>query len=278
MAILLAMLSTVSIATGEFFAAGVAKRAKANEVTSMMFVAGVVLTAFVAVFWPGDPTGRDLLFGGLAGVTNGVGILLLYVAYSRGSLRSAAPVAAVVMSGMPIAWDVLISDASLSGTTWTGILLGVAAIALSSYAPGESDADRFALPIAILAGAVFGVLLILLGEIGDGAGGMPLFVQRTMALCVAVSVTWLTGPRIFPADRSDRLVSFAVGLFAATAVILFVLAIQAGGSLSAVSVIGSQYAGVAVLLGVALRGQRMWWWQGVGLAGASLSVALITLG
>ncbi len=138
MAILLAMMSTVSIAAGEFFAAGVAKRTKANEVTSMMFVAGVVLTGIVAVFWPGDPTRRDLLFGGLAGASNGVVILLLYVAYSRGSLRSAAPVAAVVMSGVPIAWDVLISGSSPSGTAWAGILLGVAAIALSSYAPGES--------------------------------------------------------------------------------------------------------------------------------------------
>jgi len=278
MAILLAMLTTFSIATGEFLADGVTKRTRANEVTSTMFVAGVALTAVVALAWPGDPTRQDLLVGVLAGLANGTGILLLYVAYSRGSLRSAAPAAAVAMSSVPIAWDVVITGTNPSARSWVGIVLGVAAIALSSYERGEAEDDRYALPIAILAGAVFGVLLILLGEIGDDAGGTPLFVQRISALVLAVIVTRATGPRIFPSNRSDQAMSFVIGLFASAAVVLFVLALQAGGSLSIVSVIGSQYAAVAVVLGVLLRGQRMWWWQTVGLLGASVAVALISIG
>jgi len=61
-------------------------------------------------------------------------------------------------------------------------------------------------------------------------------------------------------------------------VILFVLAIQAGGSLAVVSVMGSQYAAVAVLIGVVVHRQPLRWWQAVGLAMASVSVALITVG
>ena len=72
--------------------------------------------------------------------------------------------------------------------------------------------------------------------------------------------------------------SWVVGLFATAAVILIFLALQLGGSLATVSVIASQYAAVAVLLGVVFRGQRLWWWQAVGLAGASVAVGLITLG
>ncbi|MGI9608451.1 MAG: EamA family transporter [Acidimicrobiales bacterium] len=278
MAILLAMLSTISIASGEFLAGGVTKRTRANEVTSAMFVAGVAMTAVVALVWPGDPTQRDLIFGALAGLANGTGILLLYVAYSRGSLRSAAPAAAVTMSSVPIAWDVVVTGTNPSTLSWVGIVLGVAAIALSSYERGEVEDDRYGLPIAMLAGAIFGVLLIFLGEIGDDAGGTPLFVQRASALALAVIVTRATGPRILPGRRADRATSFVLGLFATTAIVLFVLALQAGGSLAVVSVIGSQYAGVAVVLGVLLRGQRMWWWQAVGLAGASLAVALISIG
>ncbi len=69
-----------------------------------------------------------------------------------------------------------------------------------------------------------------------------------------------------------------MGIFATSAIVLFVLALQAGGSLAVVSVIGSQYAAVAVLLGVLFGGQTMRWWQGLGLIGASLAVALIAVG
>ena len=278
MTVVLALLSTLAIGTGEFLAGDVTKRARAHEVTSAMFLAGVAMTAVVALVWPGDPGVSDLVFGALAGLANGVAILLLYAAYSRGSLRSAAPAAAVVMSSVPIGWDVLASGSSPSVLTWTGIVLGVSAIALASYEPSPSDDEQPALMIAIAAGAVFGVLLVLLGEIGDGAGGPPILLQRVVGFVVAVSVTRATGPRIFPADSEARRTSFVLGLFATTAVVLFVLALQAGGALSIVSVIGSQYAAVAVGLAVIFRGQRMTSTQTIGLILASLAVALIALG
>ncbi len=278
MPILLAVLATFTIGAGEFLAAGATERARSQEVTSMMFVGGVLLTGVVAIFWPGDPSSRDLAFGALAGATNGTAILLLYLAYSRGSLRSAAPAAAVVMSSVPVLWDVVVSGTEPTVVTWAGIVLGLAAIGLTSYEGGEADDDSFGLKVAVLAGAVFGALFILLGEISDGAGGTPLLLQRIVGLTVAVTFTRLTGPRMFPAGRAERIQSIVVGLFATTSVILIVVALQLGGSLSVVGVISSQYAAVAVLLGVTLRNQRMRWWQAVGLAAASLAVALITLG
>jgi drug/metabolite transporter (DMT)-like permease len=131
--------------------------------------------------------------------------------------------------------------------------------------------------MASLAGIVFGIMLILLSYIGADAGGSPLLFQRVVAFLVAISVTRATGPRIFPKNRSAFVTSFVAGLFGIAAVILFVLALR-GGSLATVSVAGSQYAAVAVLLGVVVRGHRMWWWQAVGLGGSSLAVALIAIG
>ena len=179
-----------------------------------MFLSGVVMTAAVALIWPGAPTSSDLLWGGFAGAANGTAILLLYVAYSRGSLRSAAPTAAVVMSSVPVAWDVLVSGTSPSPVTWAGIVLGMIAIALTSYEPGEASDDRRSVAIAIAAGVIFGGMLILLGEIGEDAGGQPILIQRLVGFVVAASVTRATGPRIFPDDRSARIMSFVVGLFA----------------------------------------------------------------
>ena len=272
-----AVLSTFSIALSDFFASGITKRQRANEVTSAVLFAGVVVMVPTAVFWSGNPTTADLVHGALAGAANGVGLLLLFVAYSRGSLRSAAPTAAVVMSGVPVLWDIFVSGTSPSTITSIGLTLGVVAIALSSYERGEPDNGSAGLFIAGLAGAVFGILLILLSYIGDDAGGSPLLLQRVVAFLIAISVARATGPRIFPSERSAFITSFGAGIFGIAAVVLFVLALR-GGSLAVVSVAGSQYAAVAVLLGVAIRGQRMWWWQALGLGGSSLAVALIAMG
>ena len=277
MSVIYAVLSTFSIALSDFFASSVTKRERANEVTSTVLLAGVVVMAVAVVFWSGNPTTSDLVHGTLAGIANGVGILLLYVAYSRGSLRSTAPTAAVVMSGVPVLWDVLVSGASPSTVTSIGLSLGVVAIALSSYERGDPDNGSAGLFVAALAGVVFGILLILLSYIGDDAGGSPLLLQRVVAFLVAISVARATGPRIFPSERSAFITSFGAGIFAIAAIVLFVLALREG-SLAVVSVAGSQYAAVAVLLGVAIRGQKLWWWQALGLGGSSLAVALIAIG
>jgi drug/metabolite transporter (DMT)-like permease len=277
MSIVYAILTTLSIGTGEFFAGGVTERARSHEVTSTMFLSGVLLTGVIALFWHGDPTSADLAYGAVAGVVNGFGVLLLYWSYARASIRSSAPAAAVVMSSVPIGWDVLIGGTSPSALTSIGLVLGVIAIGLTSYERGDEPIAVTGLQVAILAGAVFGVLLVLLSYIGEDAGGSPLLAQRIVGFVVAVAVTRATGPRIFPKNRQDFRIGLLVGLLASAAIVLFVLALQ-GGDLAVVGVIGSQYAGVAVLLGVVVRGQRLAWWQGVGLAGASAAVALIALG
>jgi hypothetical protein len=214
----------------------------------------------------------------VAGIANGVGILLLYRSYATASVRVAAPTAAVIMSAVPVGWDVFISGNSPSLVVSIGLVLGLLAIALSSYSPGADPVRANGVRLAVLGGAVFGVLFILLSYIGKDAGGSPLLLQRTVGFILAIAVTRATGPRLFPAVRRDFLQSALVGLFATVAIVTIVLALQSGGDLAVVSVVGSQYAAVAVLLGLVFRQERLWWWQGVGLAGASLAVALISLG
>ena len=275
--VIYAVLSTFSIGLSDFFASGVSKRERANEVSSTVLLAGVAVMAITTVFWSGHPTSLDQVHGAFAGLVNGLGILLLFLAYARGSLRIAAPTAAVVMSTVPVLWDILVSGSSPSTTTSTGIVLGVVAIALSSYEGGHHVAGSGGLFLAFVAGLFFGATFIFLSRIGNDAGGSPLLIQRIAAFLIAALVARSTGPRLFPKTREGFITSFVAGIFGIAAVVFFVLALR-GGSLAVVSVAASQYAAVSVLLGVAIRGQRMWWWQGLGLGGSSLAVALIAIG
>ena len=56
----------------------------------------------------------------------------------------------------------------------------------------------------------------------------------------------------------------------------FVLAAQRG-SLAAVSVLGAQYAALSSSMAFLLVGERLRWWQTVGVAASGASVALIAL-
>jgi drug/metabolite transporter (DMT)-like permease len=55
------------------------------------------------------------------------------------------------------------------------------------------------------------------------------------------------------------------------------LAFREGAS-GPVSVAGSQFATVAVILSVLFNRERMRWWQGIGVAATAAGVALMALG
>ncbi len=83
MSVIYAVFSTSATGFSDFLASDVIKRVRSHEVTSTVMLAGVVVTAVAAVFWACPPTPSVLVSGVLSGATTGLGILLLFVSYSR---------------------------------------------------------------------------------------------------------------------------------------------------------------------------------------------------
>jgi drug/metabolite transporter (DMT)-like permease len=50
------------------------------------------------------------------------------------------------------------------------------------------------------------------------------------------------------------------------------------GDLAPVAVAATQYAAVTVFLAFCFRGERLRWWQTIGLCGSSIAVALVIAG
>jgi len=116
-----------------------------------MFLSGTIGTALVALFWRGDPLA-----------------------------------AAVVMSAAPVLWDVFVTGNSPSLLTGAGLLLGLTAIGLSSYAPGTDPVAASGIRLAILAGLVFGALMIMISYVSDGSGGGPIFIHGHVSYLVSI--------------------------------------------------------------------------------------------
>ncbi|MDP7490381.1 MAG: hypothetical protein QGG10_07700, partial [Arenicellales bacterium] len=68
MSVVYAVLATFSIGLSDFLASDVTKRTRSVEVTSTVLFSGVVVMVVTTLFWPGEPTATDLVYGALAGV------------------------------------------------------------------------------------------------------------------------------------------------------------------------------------------------------------------
>ena len=71
--------------------------------------------------------------------------------------------------------------------------------------------------------------------------------------------------------------SVATGAIGICALASMQLALRDGDS-GVVSVAASQFGTAAVILSVAFNGERMRWWQALGVAATALGVALLSLG
>lgn len=276
MAILLAVLASTLIGSGEFVASGASRRMPPEQVTVGIFLVGAALAPLLLVAFPSELALDDLLLGAVAGVGNGLGMMMLYRGYAVSSVGVVAPLAGVIMAVIPVLFDVVVGDGVPSGLTVLGIVLGLVAVGLTSYSPGLGGDVTTGARFAVLAGVGYGVTLTTIGLTERDSGMWPVVPQRLVALVVVVVVARRIG-RVVPASRRDMGAPFLAGVLGSAGLASFVAAAQRG-SLGPVAVAGSQFAAVAVLLAFVLRGERVRWWQSVGLVGAGGALALIALG
>lgn len=93
----------------------------------------------------GHPSGPDLLWGLGAGISGGVGALLLYQGLAKGSMAVVAPVTAAGAAALPALYGLVTGDAT-SPVTIGGIVLALVAITLVSSTGTDSEEAQAAGP------------------------------------------------------------------------------------------------------------------------------------
>ncbi len=277
-AIALAALTSLLIGLGETVSARETRSTRAVEITVAYFASGLVLVTLglAAGVIPSEWNRADVTYGALSGLFNGFALILLYLAYTESSVGIALPITGMVSVVAPVAVDLAINGSAVSGFLIVGVVIGTLSLGLTSFSPDLKGKILKGVVLATGSGLCYGAMLILLAETSSESGLWPVLPQRMASLVVAVSMARLTGPRALPTRGARRLPVIA-GLFGSAGLITFALAAQRG-SLSAVSVVGSQYAAVAIVAGYLIDGTSVRWWQVVGLTGTIIGVALIIFG
>ncbi|MCA5923744.1 EamA family transporter [Curtobacterium oceanosedimentum] len=290
----------------DFLGGLASRRVRPVTVAAVAAAVGIVPLLVGLAVLGGVPSWTGTLWGAVAGVSGGIGVLLLYAALAIGPMSVLSPVTAVFAAVVPVV-VALLRGTVLSPLATGALVVAVVAVVLVAVVRDASGARLTARGVvaAAVAGCGFGGIVLAYDMTPGGSGIAPLVVARVLQAVLlgaaALVVVLRTGGPVSgptsarpdgvaaaPGRRSGRARSLrllvtvaACGVLDAMANVCIQAALHSGddpATLPVVSVLNALYPiGTVVLAGIVLRerltGQQ---WTGIVLAFvASVTLALV---
>jgi drug/metabolite transporter (DMT)-like permease len=273
LALVLALASSVVWGVADFSGGSLTRRLPTLPVTVVSQAAGFV-ALLVAIVLHGHVNWRSFALGLLAGLGGGVGLAAFYRALSLGTMSVVSPIAAcgaVVPFAISLGTGERPHALALAGAA--AALAGAVLASVEEHRGGTPERSR-AVVLALVSAVALGVFVYFLG-LGSREGDAlsTLVGARVGSLALLVALTVATRQPL-GVPRTSLLAVAAVGVADVSANALFAFA-SGHGLLALVSVLGSLYPVVTVLLAHVLLGERLTRAQQVGVAVALAGVAAI---
>jgi drug/metabolite transporter (DMT)-like permease len=275
---LLALFSSALWGTADFIAGELSKRRPAFAVAGGSSLVGlVVMLVVLAVsgeYADGVPVG-DYLWWGMLGSFSGLGgLVAFYTALASGRMGVVSPIASLGVL-VPLAVGLLRGE-SPTGAQNLGIVLAVVGVVLASGPEVSGRVGVRPVLLAILAALLFGLFAVFLAQGAQTSAVLTLTAQRATSAAVTLVVA-LAARSIGGLRRSDAGRLVVIGSFDIGANIAFGVATTMG-LLAVVSVLGSVYPVVTVVLAWLVLGERLLPVQYVGAGTTLAGVALVAAG
>jgi drug/metabolite transporter (DMT)-like permease len=240
----------------------------------------MVALGIMALIDGGTITAPALIWGGLCGISQGLGVWWFYAALGSGPISVVSPLTAVLAAGVPLAVGLAMGErpGAIAGV---GAVLALAAVVLVSREATDEDVrpHRFTASVAWLtlgAGLAFGLNFVMIAQAPAEARLWPLFFGRVAATVFVVVAAALTGNLAPPRGVPLRLAVLAAVLdIGANVTMLW--ALQAS-MMSLASVLMSLYPAATVLLAIVVLRERVTRWQVLGMVAACAAITLISIG
>ncbi|KZE89646.1 EamA family transporter [Microbacterium sp. TNHR37B] len=288
MTIVLALGAALAYGAADFLGGLASRTRSAIAVAAVSAGVGIVIFALLAVAVPGAGSAAAIGAGAASGAAGMTAVACLYRALAIGPMVLVAPLTAVVSGATPVVWAIAHGDRP--GPVHTaGLFVILVGAALIAGTPGTatSGSRRRSLPLAALAGILFGALYILLAQAPADSGVLPLLSNRVTGFVVLAGAV---GFRLVHRGSNVRAgrhsasrpvaaglaTAAVVGILDATANALYLWAVR-DGSLAVVAVLVSLYPAGTVALSAVLLGERIRWLQGMGVAVAFAGVVLLAV-
>lgn len=218
---------------------------------------------------------RSIFWAVLAGLVGSFGVAALYRGLSFGNTASVAPVAAVISTGLPVVYS-LIVEGSPKITQFIGFGLALVGIWLTSGSGTmkASSKAKESIILSFIAGVGFSGFFIFIAQVEPGKIFSPLVVSRFISLTVAIVMVRLQ--RIsFPPLFSNPMALLA-GLLDAAGNIFYLVARQYT-RLDVAVVLSSLCPAITVILAALITKEKVSRQHWIGVSICVLSVGLIAL-
>jgi len=261
------------------FVGGVASRVIGPlRTTAVGAVSGLALLLVALPLVGGTWSAAALGWGAASGAIGAAAVALLYACLAIGPMSILSPLTALVSALLPLTWGLLGGD-RFAPIGYVAIALALVAVVLVGFVPeGGVRPSARALGLAIAAGALIGVFLIVLDQTPADSGLVPLVANRTVNALIMWTVIGLLALRGATRrfTRQGVLLAIGSGLLDASANTLILIGLRTG-DLATISVLVALYpAGTIVLAAVVLR-ERIAPVQWVGLVLAITAAGMLAV-
>ena len=275
MPVILALLSSLVWGLSDFLGGTLSKKRKAIAVIGGSQSFGLVFVALVAIAFQAWSWNQSVwINGAIAGVMGILGLVGFYTALATGKMGIVAPISSL-SAVVPVTIG-LVQGEQPSTMQLAGIFVALAGVILASGPELNGKVDPRPVFLALFAAVTFGFTVYFMAK---GAQISPITTVTAMrAAQVLIVVAMVVAIRNFGGLlKRDIPMLATIGACDAGANILYTFAASLG-LLSVVSVLGSLYPIVTVLLAWWVHKERLMKVQYVGIAITFSGVALIALG
>jgi drug/metabolite transporter (DMT)-like permease len=210
-----------------------------------------------------------------AGLGMTVGLSAFFQAMAVGKMSLVAPISATGVA-IPVAAGILRGEHP-SAVQILGILTAIAGVVLVTRSRGEQQSQsESGLGLALLAAVGTGLFMWLMAPASRHGVPWAILISRAVPAAVLVAVVTIRRPALRPALRSGPASRIGVqALLGFTASVLYAFA-TLHGQLAIVSVLGSLYPVVTLLLAHRLLGERLDGVQQIGISAVLGGVLLLS--
>ena len=287
MAVVLGLLAAISYGSADFLGGLATKRNPAIRAALISQLIGFGAYLIALPLLPGGRfTAEAWLWGGLAGISGGLGLAFQYRGLAHGRMSVVAPLTAVIAAILPVGFGLLTGERP-SALQLVGIALAIPAIALVSSAPHPSVKSNATSTVrsraaslgvwdALVSGIAIGLFLITLARPGEDTGAYPLVAARIASVSMFLVVLLATRTPFRLAPGTAWIVAVS-GVLDVTANLLYLFGTREG-LVSVVAVLTSLYPGATVALARLVVKERLSVHQLVGLGLALAGVASMAVG
>jgi uncharacterized membrane protein len=247
-----------------------------NTLRASTTIAFAIISVVIA-FNLSSLTVRVVLIGIAAGFTGGLGLPLIYQAFSVGSVSFVGPVVALVQSFNLILFAVFVKNEDISALFPIASLLGAIGLYLCSRQSGSNQKATFYVFFLTAAAATcFSGFSLIMTVIETNQILPALFGARFGVLLISVIFPPKTDKKVFTKPTGWRRYAVLSGAFEVTTNLIFMIAIN-NLELSKVGIFMAAAPALSVLIAIKLLRQKPSLINWLGIAATSAALAIIAI-